>query len=417
MEYNDYFKHISIEEFKKLNVNDISFVQMNNGEIYVIDHPYAQELNVEENKAVKKQEESQSSEAQFKGENQNKKKRKRKKKNKNKKVNENENVDDIISGENKNVNDNSNINSNINSNLNENENYYDDDYYSNNYDCNYNYNYNQENVNLLDEQNELNYKYNDAKLDSLTLPNEFFKQSNKKYRSNSFIIKNKRKVLFNEEWKPINEYDIYERMKFYEEIPKSARFWETESYDATRSSFYSKRLQKHKKYQENQMNFNNYTSIKQDSISSDSFEENDNNYYQNVDTRSNPEENYENNNNYNNYDENSYNINESNYGYLDNLFSNENVYYSLIFGPQFSQYLLGQNRTYNNNQRERYGEENFNDNNDINYYQNNLYDNNNYDSQPYYQMEQDDYDYYNNNYYGYNRIQENKKRKKKKKKK
>ena len=41
-----------------------------------------------------------------------------------------------------------------------------------------------------------------------------------------------------------NEYDIYERMEFYEEIPKRARFWETESYDATRSSFYSKRLQK-----------------------------------------------------------------------------------------------------------------------------------------------------------------------------
>ena len=416
MEYNDYFKHISIEEFKKLNVNDISYVQMNNGEIYVIDHSYTQELNVEENKSAKKQEDSQSSEAQFKNENQNKKKRKRKKKNKklneNEKEKEKEKVDDIISGENKKIDDNSNINNN----LNENENYY-DDYYSNNYDYEYDYNYNQEHVNLLDEQNNKSHKYNDDKLDPLTLTNDYFKQSNKIYRSNSFKIKNKRKILFNEEWKPINEYDIYERMKFYEEIPQRARFWETESFDATRSSFYSKRLQKNKKYQENQIYFNNYTSIKQDSMSSNSFEENDNNYYQNVDTRSNPEENYENNNI--NYDENSYDINENNYGYQDNLFSNENDYYSLIFGPQFSQYLLGQNRAYNNNnQREVYGEENFNDNNDINYYQNNQYDYNNYNSQQYYQTEQNDYDYYdNNNFYGYNRIPENEKRKKKRTKK
>ena len=409
MEYNDYFKHISIEEFKKLNVNDISYVQMNNGEIYVIDHPYTKELNVEENKPVKKQEYSQSSEAQYKNENQNKKKRKRKKKNKKLNEKEKEKVDDIISGENKKIDDNNNINNN----LNENENYY-DDYYNNNYD--YDYNYNQEHVNLLDEQNNKSYKYNDDKLDPLTLPNDYFKRSNKIYRSNSFKIKNKRKILFNEEWKPINEYDIYERMKFYEEIPKRARFWETESYDATRSFFYSKRLQKNRKYQENQINFNNYTSIKQDSISSNSFEQNDNNYYQNIDTKSNPEENYENNNNYNNYDENSYNINENNYGYQDNLFSNVKDYYSLIFGPQFSQYLLGQNRAYNNNQAEGYGEENFNDNNDINYYQNNQYDYNNYNSQPYYQTEQNDYDYFdNNNFYGYNRIPGNEKRKKEKK--
>jgi len=410
MEYNDYYKHISIEDFKKLNVNDISYVQMNNGEIYVIDHPYTQELNVEENKGDKKQEDSRSSEAQFKSENQNKKKKKRKKKNKNKKVNENENenenMGDIISGENKKINDNNNISNNLYAN----ENYY-DEYYNNNNDYNYNYDYNQENVNLLDEQNNKSYKLNEDKFDSLNLPNEYFQQSNKKYRSNSLKIKNKRKILFNEEWKPVNEYDIYERMKFYEEIPKRARFWEIESYDATRSSFYSKRLQRNGKYQnnQNQINFNNYTSIKQDS---DSLEENDNNYYQNVDTKSNPEENYEN-NNYNNYDDNSYNTNNDRYGYQNNLFSNEKEYYSLIFGPQFSQYLLGQNGAYNN-QRERYGEENFIENNNINYYQDNQYD---YNSQPYYQMEQNDYDYYDNNYYNYNSVQQNKKKKKKKVKK
>ena len=366
MEAYDYIKHISIEDFKKLDVNQITYVQMNNGEIFMIDHPYMYKqdnqtnINIENNTHLKN-EKNKLTEDNSKKENKNKKRKKRKKnKNKNKK---NE-TDNLQKKEAENYNNDNKTNN------------YDD------YDNYYNYNYD-------------NYPTEEEKY---TLPKEYFEYDYTKYRPRSVEIKNKGIKLFGEEWKDLHDYDFNERIKFYDEIPKKAKYWENESYDPTKSLFQSKRIEKITK--NNFQNMYNYMPIKQDSFSDEedykSYEEDNHN------NESQKSDNY-----YNISDNNNNNIGNNNAGYPINQITNQKQLYELAFGPQFAQYFLGQqsNPYQQNNNNEAYYPQN---NNNTDYYyhtNNNNYDN--YDQYQYYYNNTNYNDYYNPNSYYYDEEENN----------
>ncbi len=184
----------------------------------------------------------------------------------------------------------------------------------------------------------------------------------------------------------MQDYDFRERMKFYDSIPKRAKYWERESFDATRSLFNSKRLSKNPYYNQ-EKNMINYKPIPQESYSSSSEDQKEK--YEEI----------QNNDEYNN-----------NYEYpFNQLVSNQKDLYNLAFGPLFFQYMLGQQ---NNNQIDEYDEGYWQNNDDSNYYETNQYNYNNYN--------QNNYDYYSSNFYnsgqnGYQTIKGRKNKKIKKK--
>ena len=354
--YNQNYKLISLEEFKKLDINTISYVQLYTGEILMIDHPYLHNTqqskpdNQGKDKEDINQNENQKEISESKP---NKKKRKRKKNNnKNKKEESNSLLKD------------SNTKEKPNS-----------DYFNDNYE-------NEKNIdNGINDQNNLNK--NNKKESKITLPNEYYSPNNKIYRAYSVEVKNKGIILFNQEWKDIQDYDIKERMEFYDSIPNRAKFWERESYDPTRSLFQSKRLSKTYNYNQ-QQNIVNYKPISQESYSSPSEDEKE--------KYSDEQINYEYNNN--------------NYDYpLNQLVSSQKDLYDLAFGPIFSQYMINQ---LNNNQWGEYKEDYWQNHDEFNYYQESQYNYGDYN--------QNNYDYYNSNYYNYeeNKFKDKKIRKKKK---
>ena len=384
MEYDNYYRHISIEDFKKLDVNQISYVQMNNGEILIIDHPIIQELNSQKinnnENSNNINDKNQILEKKSKNENKNKKRKKRKK-NKNK---NNNNIEPKLNDK----------ESNIKYDDNNNYNHY-DNYYDNYYDYNYNQDYDNYSISS-------NYSKQDINEEKFILPKEYFKKDNIRNRPNSVQIKNKRIVLFNEEWKPFQYYDFNERIKFYDAIPKRAKYWENESYDSTRSSFNIKRYQKHKMYEQNNLYnqyINNYTPIKQDSSSVNNINyinpKNSKKEYEGFSKNSEGEKNT-----------NLYSMSNDNQA---NQYSKQKLLYELVFGPQFAQYILGQ-QPYNY-QSGQYGQEQSTNNNNQESYSLNIDDSNyynyeNYNPNSFYQMNQNNYDYYYNNFDYYNNNEE-----------
>ena len=367
MESYDYIKHISLEDFKKLDINQIAYVQMNNGEIYMIDHPYRynqneqEKNNIEENDINIKQEKIKLLEETSKTEKMHKKRRKRKK-------NENNEIENTENTENKQT-----------------------DYYENQ-NHNYYENY---------------YKYDDYKImpiideSNYTLPNINYEYNLMKVRPNSVKIKNRGIKLFNEEWKDLQDYDFEERMKFYDAIPKRAKYWEAESYDPTKSRFQSNRIGKSSG--KNNPNIYNYMPIRQGS-----FSDMEDNYERSEDY--NFVEESQKNENYYNLKDNNKNNNNYNYGYPSNQINSQKDLYDLAFGPQFFQYLFNQpgyqqyqgyQPINSSNENDYYSQDN-QDNNNINnvndYYQSNLNVYNNYNQYQYYQNNYNDY-YDPNSYY------------------
>ena len=326
----EYIKHISHEDFKKLDINLISYVQLYNGEILMIDHPYLKDQN---NLQINKEEKNylnNDKKQQIENTTNTKKRKRKKNKNKNKKKD--------------------NISPNIDTNKDNNylNKYMDYSPFSNNYD---NYKY------------DANYSKYDTKKEEavFTLPDQYF-EPNPIVRSISVLVKNKGRILFNEEWKDLQDYNFNERIKFYDSIPKRAKFWERESYDSTRSLFQSKRLDKMKRYNlENHFNYN-YAPIPKESFSEGEYEE---------DTYHNESLSQINNNKYE----------QSSNNFPLNLVTNQKDLYNLVFGPKISQYIFGQQQNNVNSGYEYSKNNNYN-----NYYQTmqfanyNQYNNeNNYD--------------------------------------
>lgn len=198
-----------------------------------------------------------------------------------------------------------------------------------------------------------------------TLPKKYFKKISKlkKSKSNERIKKRSSNIING--WISISDLDIEKKMKFYDNIPKRAKYWENESYDSTRSFFHEKRIKK-------QNIFNNYKQFQ------------DYNYADFPKETSSEEEYDQINQFYNNMNS---NINDNN---QMNQFMDPNYIYQLALGPLYSQYLSSQNsQNYNNNvQWNEYLQNNYPTNQ-------NYYDYYKEQMTPYY------YDNYQNDFYEY----------------
>ena len=198
-----------------------------------------------------------------------------------------------------------------------------------------------------------------------TLPKKYFKNISKlkKSKSNERIKKRSSNIING--WISISDLDIEKKMKFYDNIPKRAKYWENESYDSTRSFFHEKRIKK-------QNIFNNYKQFQ------------DYNYVDFQKETSSEEEYDQINQFYNNMNS---NINDN---IQMNQFMNPNYIYQLALGPLYSQYLSSQNsQNYNNNvQWNEYLQNNYPTNQ-------NYYDYYKEQMTPYY------YDNYQNDFYEY----------------
>ena len=279
-------KTISLEDFKKIDINKILYVQLDTGEILMVDHSINNNM-IKTNYKEKKEK---------KGEKEKKEKKREKEKKKEKK-----------------------------------------------------------------KDKDKSKKY--------TLPKKYFKNISKlkKSKSNERIKKRSSNIING--WISISDLDIEKKMKFYDNIPKRAKYWENESYDSTRSFFHEKRIKK-------QNIFNNYKQFQ------------DYNYADFPKETSSEEEYDQINQFYNNMNS---NINDNRECVLQmNQFMNPNYIYQLALGPLYSQYLSSQNsQNYNNN--DQWNE----------YLQNNYPTNQNYYDYYKEQMTPYYYDNYQNDFYEY----------------
>ena len=279
-------KTISLEDFKKIDINKILYVQLDTGEILMVDHSINNNM-IKTNYKEKKEK---------KGEKEKKEKKREKEKKKEKK-----------------------------------------------------------------KDKEKSKKY--------TLPKKYFKNISKLKKSKSNERMKKRSSNIINGWISISDLDIEKKMKFYDNIPKRAKYWENESYDSTRSFFHEKRIKK-------QNIFNNYKQFQ------------DYNYVDFQKETSSEEEYDQINQFYNNMNS---NINNNRECVIQmNQFMNPNYIYQLALGPLYSQYLSSQNsQNYNNNvQWNEYLQNNYPTNR-------NYYDYYKEQMTPYY------YDNYQNDFYEY----------------
>ena len=181
-----------------------------------------------------------------------------------------------------------------------------------------------------------------------SLPKEYFKGKYTFKHARSSGKRTKRINLING-WMSLNDYSLQEKVKFYDKIPKRAKYWENESFDSSRTYFQKKRIKRVNKFK-NKDNINNYKPFSKDT----------------------PIYNNEFNPNYNNY------INQA------NLYTNPNYLYQIALGPLYSLYLSSQQRqNYNNNQWGQYSQNKdyYSNPNYYNYYQVQSNQNNYYDFQ------------------------------------
>ena len=181
------------------------------------------------------------------------------------------------------------------------------------------------------------------------LPKDYFNNKRKnKVKSLKKLIK-KLKLINN--WISLSDYNMEQKLKFYDKIPKRAKFWENESFDSSRSFFQEKRLKRLDKYN-NHYNYyydtNNYKPLPKESSNID--------LYITFGI--------------NNQDNQGY---DSNYNNQNSPYMNYNYLYELALGPFFSSYLSGQQQyqSFSNNQWDKYppNEEYSKNQNYFNYYQ------------------------------------------------
>ena len=172
---------------------------------------------------------------------------------------------------------------------------------------------------------------------------------------------------------------MQQKLTFFDKIPKRAKFWENESFDASKTYFQKKRIKRKIKYNKykNYDYVNNYRPFpKNTSINTK--------YHQN-----------------NNFDNNNNNYNQA------NQCMDPNYLYQIALGPLYSLYLNSQQTSNNNNNPWDQYSQNNNYYHNQNYYnygqkQTNQYNYYNYGQQ---QISQNDYYDFQNNYNGYGQLE------------
>ena len=224
---------------------------------------------------------------------------------------------------------------------------------------------------------EFNPKKDKKKKRPYALPKEYFKV-NHLFKNARSSEKRSKKINLIKDWISLNDFNMQQKLTFFDKIPKRAKFWENESFDASKTYFQKKRIKRKIKYNKykNYDYVNNYRPFpKNTSINTK--------YHQN-----------------NNFDNNNNNYNQS------NQCMDPNYLYQIALGPLYSLYLNSQQTSNNNNPWEQYSQNN-NYYHNQNYYnygqkQTNQYNYYNYGQQ---QISQNDYYDFQNNYNGYGQLE------------
>ena len=224
---------------------------------------------------------------------------------------------------------------------------------------------------------EFNPKKDKKKKRPYALPKEYFKV-NHLFKNARSSEKRSKKLNLIKDWISLNDYNMQQKLKFYDKIPKRAKFWENESFDASKTHFQKKRIKRKIKYNKykNYYYINNYKPFPKDISINTEFNQN---------------------NNFNNI------INNFNQA---NQYMEPNYLYQIALGPLYSLYLNSQQTPNNNNPWEQYSQNN-NYYHNQNYYnygqkQTNQYNYYNYGQQ---QISQNDYYDFQNNYNGYGQLE------------
>ena len=224
---------------------------------------------------------------------------------------------------------------------------------------------------------EFNPKKDKKKKRPYALPKEYFKV-NHLFKNARSSEKRSKKINLIKDWISLNDFNMQQKLTFFDKIPKRAKFWENESFDASKTYFQKKRIKRKIKYNKykNYDYVNNYRPFpKNTSINTE--------YHQN-----------------NNFDNNNNNYNQA------NQCMDPNYLYQIALGPLYSLYLNSQQTSNNNNPWEQYSQNN-NYYHNQNYYnygqkQTNKYNYYNYGQQ---QISQNDYYDFQNNYNGYGQLE------------
>lgn len=225
---------------------------------------------------------------------------------------------------------------------------------------------------------EFNPKKDKKKKKAYALPKEYFKV-NHLFKNARSSEKRSKKINLIKDWISLNDFNMQQKLTFFDKIPKRAKFWENESFDASKTYFQKKRIKRKIKYNKykNYDYVNNYRPFpKNTSINTK--------YHQN-----------------NNFDNNNNNYNQA------NQCMDPNYLYQIALGPLYSLYLNSQQTSNNNNNPWEQYSQNNNYYHNQNYYnygqkQTNQYNYYNYGQQ---QTNQNDYYDFQNNYNGYGQLE------------
>ena len=225
---------------------------------------------------------------------------------------------------------------------------------------------------------EFNPKKDKKKKRPYALPKEYFKV-NHLFKNARSSEKRSKKINLIKDWISLNDFNMQQKLTFFDKIPKRAKFWENESFDASKTYFQKKRIKRKIKYNKykNYDYVNNYRPFpKNTSINTE--------YHQN-----------------NNFDNNNNNYNQA------NQCMDPNYLYQIALGPLYSLYLNSQQTSNNNNNPWEQYSQNNNYYHNQNYYnygqkQTNQYNYYNYGQQ---QTNQNDYYDFQNNYNGYGQLE------------
>lgn len=225
-------------------------------------------------------------------------------------------------------------------------------------------------INHDSDKNTINLEFNPIidkkKKKTYALPKEYFKE-NYSFKNSRSSGKRNKKINLIKDWISLNDYNMQQKLKFYDKIPKRAKFWENESFDASKTYFQKKRNKRKFKYNKynNYDYINNYRPFPKDTSINTGYNQN-NDFYNN-------------NNNFN----------------QANQYMDPNYLYQIALGPLYSLYLNSQQTS------------NYNNNNPWEQYSQNrdYYPNQNYYNYGKEQTSQNNYYDFQNDYNGYGQME------------
>ena len=101
------------------------------------------------------------------------------------------------------------------------------------------------NKNIINLQ--FNPKKDKKKKRPYALPKEYFKV-NHLFKNARSSEKRSKKINLIKDWISLNDFNMQQKLTFFDKIPKRAKFWENESFDASKTYFQKKRIKRKIKF-------------------------------------------------------------------------------------------------------------------------------------------------------------------------